>query len=284
MAMNRSCIGKTYPELTYTVEAEATKRYALAYNEDNPLFIDDERKGGIVAPPLFGVVYSGASIAQAMFDTEVNLDLIRLVHGEQDMAFVNVVRPGDVIKSQSKITDIQEKGSGELLKIFVRSKNQRDEVVLEEKIGFFVRGKSSGRKPAAAVAAPERPQDLFAVEMKVAEDQTYRYADASGDHNPIHVDDKFAKAAGLPGIILHGLCNMAFTSKAIMDKVCEGDARRLRRLKVRFSKPVLPGQTLTTHGWILEETATELTLGTETRNEKGTLVIRDGLAEVVGRS
>ena len=55
--------------------------------------------------------------------------------------------------------------------------------------------------------------------------------------------------AGLPGIIVHGLCTMAFTSKVAIDKLCSGDPTRLKRLRVRFSRPVLPGQTITTKFW-----------------------------------
>ena len=52
------------------------------------------------------------------------------------------------------------------------------------------------------------------------------YADGSGDHNPIHVDPDFAKGVGLPGIILQGLCTMAFNFKAVQDEVAGGDPLR----------------------------------------------------------
>ncbi len=79
------------------------------------------------------------------------------------------------------------------------------------------------------------------------EDQTFRYAEASGDPMPIDLDDALAKQMGLPGIIIHGLCTMAFTSVAAIQHGCPDDPTRLRRLAVRFAKPITPGQTITTN-------------------------------------
>ena len=76
-------------------------------------------------------------------------------------------------------------------------------------------------------------------------DQTFRYAEASGDPMPIHLDDAVARSVGLPGIIIHGLCTMAFCGRAVIDSVAGGDPTRLARLAVKFSRPVLPGQEIT---------------------------------------
>ena len=111
-------------------------------------------------------------------------------------------------------------------------------------------------------------------------DQTYRYAEASGDNMPIHLDAEIAKSVGLPGIIIHGLCTMAFTSWAAIQEVCGGDPSRLKRLAVRFSRPVLPGQAITTTFWAAGEADGNQVFGFETRNGDGEVVIKDGLAEV----
>ena len=89
-----------------------------------------------------------------------------------------------------------------------------------------------------------------------------------------------AKLAGLPGIIVHGLCTMAFTSKVAIDKLCSGDPTRLKRLRVRFSRPVLPGQTITTKIWPNPENPGRQTFTFETYNQNNQPVIKDGLAEI----
>lgn len=279
MSLNKACLGKKYDGGVYNVEASATKKYALAYNDDNPAFLDESRAGGIIAPPLFGVVFSAPAIAQAMFDPELNANIAMLVHGEQDMYFLKPVVPGDAIKSVAEIVGIEDKGSGELLTVEVVSENQKGERVLRARYGMFIRGGGSGKKMEKP---PEPPKGtpLFSQKMHVKPDQSYIYAEASGDHNPIHVDENFAKSVGLPGIILQGLCTMAFVQKAVIDEYLQRDPLKLKRLKVRFSKPVLPNDDLTTVGWLIEKKNGITVIGLETTNQNGVAVIKDGLAEV----
>ncbi len=82
MGLNRNLIGKQYPPQDYGVTAEATMKYARAYNEDNPWFFDTTRPGGIIAPPMFGVVMSWLPIIMVMSDNDLGADLLRLLHGE----------------------------------------------------------------------------------------------------------------------------------------------------------------------------------------------------------
>jgi acyl dehydratase len=151
---------------------------------------------------------------------------------------------------------------------------------------MFIKGKKKGDRkdePAAgpAPAAPEaRPAPVFTARMTVDADQTYRYAEASGDDNPIHVNPEVAKMAGLPGIILHGLCTMAFASQAFVNEACAGDPRRLKRFAVRFSKPVLPGDRLETRAWRQATEDGTQRFGFEVVNQEGIQVITNGLAEV----
>jgi acyl dehydratase len=78
-------------------------------------------------------------------------------------------------------------------------------------------------------------------EMKVTPDRyvTYRYAGASGDFNPIHLDDEFARSVGLPGRILHGLWTMAQVARA------QGDGLKLESLSVQFRGMGVPEQEIT---------------------------------------
>src|SRR6476659_9155708 len=79
-------------------------------------------------------------------------------------------------------------------------------------------------------------QGLSLPELRVTPDKylTHRYAGASGDFNPIHVDPEFAKAVGLPGTILHGLYMMGLVARANAEVVGGGDPRSLKRLSVQF--------------------------------------------------
>ncbi|MDE3069270.1 MAG: hypothetical protein KGJ43_00895 [Acidobacteriota bacterium] len=89
-------------------------------------------------------------------------------------------------------------------------------------------------------------------ELRVTPDKylTVRYAGASGDFNPIHVDEEFAKAVGLPGRILHGLWSMAQVARAQTDAA--GGPEHLRRLSVQFRGMGVPEQEIVVRGTVRE--------------------------------
>jgi acyl dehydratase len=96
----------------------------------------------------------------------------------------------------------------------------------------------------------------------------------------IHLDDEFAKSVGLPGIIIHGLCTMAFTSVAAIESFTPDDPSRLRRLAVRFASIALPEQTITTRFWEAGERDGRRAYAYETTSDADAVVIKDGWAEI----
>ena len=89
-------------------------------------------------------------------------------------------------------------------------------------------------------------------ELKVTPDKylPHRYAGASGDFNPIHIDVEFAKMVGLPSNILHGLYSMGLVARANAQGVAGGDPRALKRLSVQFRGMGLPEQEITVSGTV----------------------------------
>ncbi len=281
MAMNHDLIGKVYPPQTFLVTAEATVKYARAYNEDNPWFLHESRPGGIIAPPMFGAVVSWMAIASVIADPDLRVDLLRLLHSEQDMQFFRPIQPGDTITSQGRILSIEEKANGETLTVEVDCRNQREEEVQKNFFTAFIRGKRSrGKREEKLTELTPSGESFLHVSQSIDRDQTHRYAEASGDYNPIHTDETTARMAGLPGIIVHGLCTMAFSSKVIIDHLCSGDPGRLKRLRVHLSRPVFPGQAITTHVWEKSQPGELKVYAYETYNPQGQAVIRDGIAEI----
>jgi acyl dehydratase len=279
MPLNKDLVGKEYAPTTTEATLEAMQNYARAYNDDNPAFFNNKGANGIVAPPMYAVVMIWSSIMGVVGDPDLKVDVVRLLHGEQDMEFILPIRPGDMITAAAKIASIETKASGETLVIEINAKNQAGEKVNLTLFNAFIRGGGKGGSDAK-VAEPERGEPIVTLAQQIDKDQTYRYKEASGDFNPIHVDENFAKMAGLPGIIVHGLCTMAFISKVLIDKMCGGDPLRLKRLRVRFTRPVLPGQVITTKLWSDGERDHRKVLALETFNPEGRAVIRGGLAEV----
>jgi acyl dehydratase len=117
-------------------------------------------------------------------------------------------------------------------------------------------------------------------ELKVTPDAglTKRYAEASGDPNPIHTDPEFAKNAGLPGCILHGLWTMAQVARA-NNAVAGSDPRSLKRLSVQFRGMGFPEQEITVTGTVVEEGDGRVVIDT-VAEQGGNQIIRNAQAEV----
>jgi acyl dehydratase len=114
----------------------------------------------------------------------------------------------------------------------------------------------------------------------VTQDQINAYADASGDHNPIHVDPEFARSVGLPGTIAHGLLDMAILTEAVARWA--GGYEQVASVACRFSKPLLPGETVTCSGRVLDvaDSQDTATLELEAVSSSGERVLTNGRATV----
>ncbi len=117
-------------------------------------------------------------------------------------------------------------------------------------------------------------------ELKVTPDAglTARYAAASGDPNPIHTDEEFARNVGLPGCILHGLYTMAQVARA-STAAAGGDPRKLKRLSVQFRGMGFPEQEITVSGSVKEEHEGRVVLDT-VAEQSGNQIIKNAEAEL----
>lgn len=121
-------------------------------------------------------------------------------------------------------------------------------------------------------------RDLEPLAWSVTRQQITAYAEASGDRNPIHLDDEAARAAGLPGVIAHGMLGMAQLANFVVGWA--GDHRRLRRLRCRFAGMILPGDVITFTGAVAGEEGGLVRLELNAHNQKGERVLTKALAEV----
>jgi acyl dehydratase len=126
---------------------------------------------------------------------------------------------------------------------------------------------------------PELQPGAQIPEVRVTPDKylTVRYAGASGDYNPIHIDEEFAKAVGLPGRILHGLWTMAQVARAQSEAA--GGADRLKRLSVQFRGMGVPEHEVTVTGTVREVTDGRAIIDTVAEQD-GSQIIRNAEAEV----
>jgi acyl dehydratase len=275
--LNEALAGKKYTESRYEVTSQAIEKYARATNDGNERYF----AGGAVASPVFVVVPAFASFMEAATDPELGADMLRLVHSAEEHILYKPLRAGDVVTVTPVLDSVQSGERGDSFTISASQVNQQGDLVAVVRGTMFIRG-TGGRRAAAAPARPAPDRVAFEETTKVDDDQTHRYADASGDHNPIHLDPHTARMAGLPGVILHGMCTMAIATKAAVNGPASGDPTRIARVAVSFSRPVLPGWELTTKLWRDSEVGDATRYGFETYNPDGKAVIREGSVDVTG--
>lgn len=120
--------------------------------------------------------------------------------------------------------------------------------------------------------------EMFNGSEKVDKYRAIYYAGASGDYNPIHIDPEFGKMVGLGGAILQGLCTLAFTAKTVTNWT--GDPGRLKRIKCRFTAPVMMEDTISIQGTVIDVQAGRARLELKVTNQAGAEVLQKVEAEV----
>ncbi len=119
---------------------------------------------------------------------------------------------------------------------------------------------------------------IFSASEKVDKYRPIYYAGASGDFNPIHIDPEFGKMVGLGGAILQGLCTLAFAAKTVTDWT--GDPGRLKRIKCRFSAPVMMEDTISVQGTVTDMQSGRAKIDLKVVNQNGAEVLQKVEAEV----
>ncbi|QBS43081.1 MaoC/PaaZ C-terminal domain-containing protein [Nocardia sp. CS682] len=265
---------------TFEVTAARIGEYAAATND--PI---EAHLAGKVASPVFAIVPVFEAMMMPVIEV-APMDIFgRVVHGEQDFHFHRAIQPGDKLVSRAKATGYTSRSNGTAITILIECRTEDGELVNEQYLTAFFRNIDAGKTVGEAAPAHKFDENLRAqppvavVPQHVDDDQTFRYSPASGDPVPLHLDDQVAKDAGLPGIIAHGLCTMAFASWAVLTEVGGSDVNRLKRFAVRFAKMVFPGDDLETRIWKVGSADGVTTYAFETvRGED--VVLSDGLAEI----
>ncbi|HTZ09990.1 MAG TPA: MaoC/PaaZ C-terminal domain-containing protein [Acidimicrobiales bacterium] len=199
--------------------------------------------------PTFATVVGGAGASLARVG---RFDPAMLVHGEQAIELFGPLPVEGTVRTTSTVEGVYDKGSGALVVSRSTSVDAGTGAPLFcATTSLFVRGEGGfggARGPSTAPPPmPEgRPDEIVSYTTRPDQALLYRLC---GDRNPLHSDPVFAKRAGFDRPILHGLCTYGFTGRALLHTVCGSDPSRMRSLAGRFSRPALPGDTLTVSMW-----------------------------------
>lgn len=251
MPFDLSVVGQTFPPHRFEYGAKDVALYALACGAtEGELDLVLESRGPKVLP-TFSVVFAMPAMSDAI--TRLGGDIIMLVHGQQRCTVPRPLPPQAEVETRARIDAIYDKGKGALAIYRTESRDPEGTLLAETEWQIFYRGEGGfggERGPEATVEEPGADEIPSAeVEMTTATTQALLYRWASGDPNPIHLEPAVAEQVGFSKPILHGLCTFGHAARAMIDVAAGGDSDRLLEIEGRFSKPVLPGETLKTRVW-----------------------------------
>ncbi|HMU26555.1 MAG TPA: MaoC family dehydratase N-terminal domain-containing protein [Solirubrobacterales bacterium] len=145
MALKTDAVGKSWPAYEYEVGREKIREYAQVIGLDNPVHFDAEAARaagyrGIVAPPMFVVVYAAGAMGPVLFDPDVEMNFAAMVHGGQEFEWGEPVISGDLITTTTTCRDIYPKDGKGFYVFETESKNQNGDLVCKATWTNIVRG------------------------------------------------------------------------------------------------------------------------------------------------
>ena len=244
-------VGLTAGPVSCTVDARWLMAYAGAVGETDSRYYDTTAAGGPLAHPLFPVCYEWPA-AVALRAKAIDAALAPL--GVHALHHVDVHRPpraGDSLRTSARVTAVQRRKRGTLVVARYTTVARTGESVSTTDYGSLYRGVELRGEDAGNawdirddVAAGMRWTDEVAIGVHAA----HVYTEGARIYNPIHTDIAIARAAGLPGLILHGTATLALAVSRVVARDLGGDPTAVRSVAARFTGMVVMPSTLTVRG------------------------------------
>jgi acyl dehydratase len=270
MPFDSSLAGQWTPPVSSEVTWRDTALYALGVGakREEIEFLYEGRGPKVL--PSFAVVPK----FQPMLDllAKSGGDLSLLVHNAEKVTVHAPLRPRGKLVTRAAIRGFYDMRRFAQVLVDARTEDDRGQLVAETTSTMLFRdqGGFGGESPPKETAPVEKPRDVpptFSIEEATSPEQALLYR-LSGDHNPLHADPDFARRVGFErGPILHGLCTFGFMVRHVAKALCAGDATRLRAFEAQFRRPVWPGETLVTEGWVVRPGAVALRVKVRERDE-----------------
>jgi acyl dehydratase len=273
----------TFPQETRSWTWEDSALYALGVGvghepaDENELRFVYEKN--MKALPTMAVVLPPPGFW--LRDAETGVDWKRVVHGEESLTLHSAPPAEGRFVTASRVEEIVDKGEDRGALIYmVRdiADADTDMPIATIRRTTFARGDGGFGGPNGPVrqphAMPDRAPDIFC-DLPTLPQQALIYR-LNGDNNPLHADPDIAREAGFDRPILHGLCTFGVAGHAVLKTLCDYDPARLKRLDVRFSAPVFPGETIRTEMWV---DGSEVSLRARVV-ARDAVVLNNGLAEI----
>lgn len=251
MELSPDFVGTKLKEFTRKITWRETMNYAAAIDDDNSSYFDDETNRGLIAPSMFATALTWGITGKIWefmeaenFPMEI---LMTQVHYTEHIKFHRTIKPGDSLAIKGSIAAILPHRTGTHVVIHYRARDKEGHEVFSEYTGAIMRGVKclgEGRGVETLPAVPECEGDnsvIWERDVFIDKMRPYIYDGCTEIVFPIHTSKKFARQAGLPGIILQGTATLAFAVRELVNSEAGGKPDRLKEIFCRFSGMVLPG-------------------------------------------
>ncbi len=265
--------GAEAPAVEQVLDPRWVMAYSAGIGETDPRCYDTTRQD-LPVHPVFPVCYEWQPLQPVRDLPELKPVHSRLVHAQHAVTFHRTLRAGETVRTTARVVAALARAPGAFIVFRCETRDVRGELAVTSDYGYLYRGvalEGADRQVSEFLeprAADARLESLG--EIPVAATAAHVYTECARIFNPIHTDVAYARAAGLPGIILHGTATLALSvSRALHRHDIEW--RRVRGLSCRFSGMVLMPSVLTLYAARAREV-----IAFETANEQGDRVISRG--------
>jgi acyl dehydratase len=244
-------------ELEQSYTARDTMLYALGIgagiDAQTPAQLRYVYENALQAFPSMSTVMAAPGFWQQ--EPEFGIDWAKVLHGEQSVVMHKPLPVEGKVAAVLTVDSIYDKGEGRGALLYSTREvydRSNGDLLATVRQGSFLRGNggqgglSSGAPKPHESPVDRKPDITLTLQTRPEQALLYRL---SGDYNPLHADPLVAIRSGFLRPLLHGLATYGVVCRALLEALCDNDATRMKRLDVRFTSPVYPGDSITTDIW-----------------------------------
>jgi acyl dehydratase len=270
MTLDMSIVGKPSEAERWDYTWKDAVLYALGIGarKDELDYLYEGRGPKVI--PSFAVVPKFQPMLRLLAKTGGNMAMV--VHGGERVRVHKRFEPSGSLRTTATIRGIYDMKKFASVLVDTETTNAAGEPLAMTTSSILYRGEGGwgGEPPPkedSGIAVPKDTESSFRIEEVTSPEQALLYR-LSGDENPLHADPAFASNVGFTqGPILHGLCSFGYMVRHVAKGICGGDATRVTGFEATFRKPVWPGDTISTEGWLVAPGKLALRVSVKERNE-----------------
>ncbi len=254
MKIETKYVGTPLKDYHVKIHWRDTMNYAASLQDNNPYYFDDERKAGIVVPPMYAVAVTWPiieNIRDFMMGKKLPYRVLSsIVHYSEHLIIHRLMKPGDDLTIKGKIVAMLPHQAGTHIIMCFEAYDKNNAPVFKEYMGGMLRGVECMGEAKGIENLPTIPQEnisdnsIWKESLKIDKLQTFIYDGCSRIYFPIHTSKKFAHMVGLPDIILQGTATLAYAVREITNKEANGNPENIKEIACNFSGMVMPGTNI----------------------------------------